>query len=239
MKHFSGFPARMQFTPIPNLLFSSLLPQIDDIAELKTTLHIFEALYRKRGYPRFVTRHEMEGNPGLLSSLRGGDSPPAEVMRHALETAARRGTILHIALDNGGRASEDVYFINTAQNRDIVEKVRQGTLNLSGLKGRGQPVADMEIEEPPDIFTLYEQNVGMLTPIIADELRQAEGLYPDGWIQDAIKEAIAHNKRNWRYTQAILERWAVEGRDIGTHRRGIKTDPDRYVKGKYGGMVKR
>lgn len=32
MKQFNGFPARMQFTPIPNLFFSMLLPQIDDVA---------------------------------------------------------------------------------------------------------------------------------------------------------------------------------------------------------------
>lgn len=51
MKQFSGFPAKMQFTPVPNSFFSTLLPQISDIAELKTTLHIFRALYHKRGYP--------------------------------------------------------------------------------------------------------------------------------------------------------------------------------------------
>ena len=55
MKQFKGFPARMQFTPVPNLFFSSLLPQINDIAELKTTLHIFRAIYGKKGYPRFVS----------------------------------------------------------------------------------------------------------------------------------------------------------------------------------------
>ena len=55
MKQFSGFPAKMRFTPIPNLFFSNLLTQINDIAELKTTLHIFWSLYGKRGYPRFVT----------------------------------------------------------------------------------------------------------------------------------------------------------------------------------------
>ncbi|GAH84943.1 unnamed protein product, partial [marine sediment metagenome] len=31
MEQFRGFPAKMQFTPLPNLFFSSLLPQISDI----------------------------------------------------------------------------------------------------------------------------------------------------------------------------------------------------------------
>ena len=31
----------------------------------------------------------------------------------------------------------------------------------------------------------------MLTPLIADELREAEKQYPESWIKDAIKEAVA------------------------------------------------
>jgi len=57
---------------------------------------------------------------------------------------------------------------------------------------------------------------------------------------DAIKEAANQNKRKWSYISAILERWAAEGRSDGTYRRDTKkTDPDKYIKGKYGHMVQR
>ncbi len=237
MKQFSGFPAKMQFTPLPNLFFSSLLPQINDIAELKTILHIFEALYRKRGYPRFITYRELLGNTSLMSSLRETAKPPDQVLRNALEMATQRGTILHIALDRAG-AAEDVYFLNTDYDRQIVAKIQDGELQLSGLKAGGQIY--LETEEQPDIFTLYEQNIGMLTPIIADELREAEKLYPATWIKDAIKEAVNQSKHKWSYISAILERWSSEGRGNGTYRRDFKkTDPDKYIKGKYGHMVRR
>ena len=50
MKAFSGFPAgKVHFTPLPNLFFSQLLPAIDDLAELKVTLHIFWLLHQKKG----------------------------------------------------------------------------------------------------------------------------------------------------------------------------------------------
>ena len=92
----------------------------------------------------------------------------------------------------------------------------------------------------PDIFSLYEQNIGMLTPIIADELREAEKLYPQGWIKDAIKEAVNHGKRKWSYVLAILERWSVEGRSDGAYQRDSKKrDPDKYIKQRYGHMVQR
>jgi len=237
MKQFTGFPARMQFTPVPNLFFSRLLPQINDMAELKTTLHILETLYHKRGYPRFVTYRELLANKSLMSSLSQITRPADEVLRNALGMATKRGTILHIALAKDGK-DEDIYFLNTESDRQAIAKIQSGELHLPGLKAERQ--AYIETEEPPDIYTLYEQNIGMLTPIIAEELREAETLYPEIWIRDAIKEAVNQNKRKWRYIAAILERWATEGKGDGTYRRDFKkTDPDRYVRQKYGNLVKR
>ena len=238
MKQLSGFPARMQFTPIPNIFFSHLLPQISDITELKTTLYIFWLLYPKKGYPRFTTYQELLNDKSLMSSLRERDKAPDEVLGDALEMAVNRGTILHIALDRDG-TPEDIYFLNTESNRQIVAKIKNGELRLSGLKAGEQAQPDVEIEPQPDIFTLYEQNIGMLTPMIAEELGNAEKLYPKDWIRDAIKEAVSLNKRNWRYIAKILEHWSAEGRGNGTHRRDStkETGPDKYFKGKYGHMV--
>jgi len=236
MEQFKGFPAKMQFTPLPNLFFSTLLPQINDITELKTTLHIFGTLYRKRGYPRFVSYRELLSDKSLVSSLRETTRPLDEVLRNALEMAAKRGTILHLVLSRDG-VPEDIYFLNTVANRQTIAKIQSGELSLSGLKTERQTY--IETEEQPDLFTLYEQNIGMLTPMIAEELRDAEKLYPETWIKDAIKEAVSLNKRNWRYIARILERWSAEGKSDGTYRRYSKTDPDKYIKGKYGHMVRR
>ena len=238
MKQFTGFPAKMQFTPLPNLFLSSLLPQISDISELKVTLHIFEILYRKKGYPRFVTFRELSSNTSLVNSLKEATKPPSEALGKALEMATQRGTILHIVLDRDG-APEDIYFLNTESDRQIVAKIQNGELILSGLKAEKQ--IDIETEEQPDIFTLYEQNIGMLTPMIADNLRDALKVYPESWIRDAIKEAVNQSKRKWSYISAILERWSSEGKGNGTYKRDSakKTSPDKYIKGKYGHMVRR
>ena len=236
MKQFSGFPAKMEFTPIPNVFFSRLLPQISNIAELRTTLHIFWILYHKRGYPRFITYKELLGNTSLMSSLTEGAKPPDEVLRNALEMAIKRGTILHTIVDRDG-APEDIYFLNSVSDSQIVAKIRKGEFCLPGLEARKQ--AYIETEEQPDIFTLYEQNIGMLTPMIAEELMEAEKQYPEVWIRDAIKEAVTQNKRKWNYISAILERWSAEGKSDGTYRRDSKTVPDKYIKQRYGHMVKR
>ena len=67
--------------------------------------------------------------------------------------------------------------------------------------------------ERPNIFELYEQNIGLLQPLLAEELEEAEATYPPGWILEAFKIAVEHNVRHWRYIRSILERWDREGRD--------------------------
>ncbi len=236
MKKFSGFPARMEFTPLPNLVFSSLLPQISDMAELKTTLYVLAAIYRKRGYPRYVTYDELLGDASLMSGLKGAAGPADAVLRNSLKMAAERGTLLSLAVEKDG-VSEEIYFLNNGANRETVAKIQDGEVKLGGLKAV-EP-AYVEAGEPSDIFTLYEQNIGMLTPMIADELSGAEKLYPPEWIREAIKEAVNQNKRKWSYISAILENWAAEGKHGAYQRDSKKTDPDKYIKGKYGHMVRR
>lgn len=237
MKPFQGFPTRMDFTPVPNLFLSRLMPQITDIAELKTILHIFMSIYSKKGYPRFVSLSELLNKASLMQNLKQADKQAEDTLAHSLESAVKRGVILHLEADCNGKP-EDIYFLNTQSDRQAIERIKSGELNLPGFETKAIPVA--QTEELPDIFTLYEDNIGMLTPIIADELKEAEKLYPYEWINDAIKKAVEQNIRKWSYISAILERWSAEGRSDGAYRRDSeKEDPDKYIKGKYGHMVRR
>jgi DNA replication protein len=236
MKQFAGFPARSQYTRIENIFFSELMPRIDDINELRVTLYVFEMLYRKRGVPQYVSFREMLANPAVGKTLQGADDIK-KVLHEALKKAVERGTLL--TLDLKGKSSDEAYFLNTGNNRQTVARIQNGEMKLEGREIEVLPVSSQV--EPPDIFTLYEENIGMLTPVIADELREADKIYPSGWISDAIKAAVANNKRSWAYISKILERWTTEGRSDGTHGRHTQenTDPDKYVKGKYGHLVRR
>jgi DNA replication protein len=237
MKQFEGFPARMQFTPVPNLFLSRLVPQIDDINELKTTLHLFRIVYTRRGFPQYVTRSEMLADSGLAESLKAADGAFEEILDSSLDKAAGRGTVISIEFGTD-ETVEKVYLVNTEKNREAAEKITTGEIELSGLSVNTVRRLPGETEQLPDIFTLYEENVGMLNPMIAEWLKEAEKLYPGSWIRDAIKEAVSLNKRNWRYIDRILENWAAEGRDDGAHRRDSKTGTAKYGKQKYGHMVK-
>jgi DNA replication protein len=237
MKLFDGFPARMKFTSVPNLFISKLLPQIDDINELKTTLHIFRLIYGKKGYPRFVTYSELIADNSLVQSLAVKDNEAGKTLENALDLAVERGTVIRIELEHNENR-EELFFLNTENDKKAIEKIIKGEIIIKGLKPGKRTRSGAETEPLPDIFTLYEENIGMLTPLIAEWLKEAENLYPESWIRDAIKEAVGLNKRNWRYIDRILENWSAEGRGDGTHRRDSKTDPAKYRKQKYDHLVK-
>jgi len=237
MKPFQGFPARMEFTPIPNLFFSRLLPCINDIAELKTILYIFTSIYGKKGYPRFVSRSQLLGNTSLIQSLGQDNKTAQKALDNALQASVKRGILLHLAVEKDTKA-EDIYCLNTPSDSQALAKVQNGDLKLPEMEVKA--ISPAGAGEAPNIFALYEDNIGMLTPLIADELKAAEKLYPPGWISEAFKIAVNRNIRKWDYISAILERWSREGKGDGTHKRDAeKEDPDRYIKGKYGHMVQR
>lgn len=208
MRGFAGFSAGKQpATPIPNLFFSDLLPVIDDLAELKVTLHLFWLIGRKRGALRYARLDELLKDEQLLGGLVTESATGEEVLRGALERAVARGTLLHVTVQRG-EASEEWYMVNSPAGREVLNKLRYSDLDLLADISE-----DLQLQmERPTVFVLYEQNIGMLTPMIAEELRDAERHYPAEWITDAFREAVSGNKRSWKYVQAILERWRDEGR---------------------------
>jgi DnaD/phage-associated family protein len=63
------------------------------------------------------------------------------------------------------------------------------------------------------VFRVYEENIGPLTPLITESISAALHEHPEADIVDAIKVAVEHNARSWKYVTAVLRRWSVEGRD--------------------------
>ena len=246
MKAFSGFPKRMRYTSIPTPFLISILPQISDIIELKVTLHIFWLLSRERDYSRFVTFQELAADKILIEGIEVKKSPksPLELLRRGLDLAERRGTILRTVIDNDGNQQE-LFYLNTEDNRRAAIKLKSGGL-MSALGGL-MPTPELPTEEDrgseeehPNVFALYEKNIGMLTPMIAEQLKEAEKTYPIEWIEDAFQEAVSLNKRNWRYISKILERWATQGRSDGKRKRYYQEiiDPKEYLR-RYGHLIRR
>jgi DNA replication protein len=212
-RQLSSSQGKIDFISLPDSFFTRMMPKIQDLAELKIVLYVSYLILRKQEHP----------HPGITgvtdkelksAICRLSAELDEETLRQSMDLAIEHGTLLHTTLNING-VLEDIY-------------------SLPALMYRSP--------QPPavNIFALYEQNIGMITPMIAEELKEAEKLYPPQWIEEAFKEAVTLNKRSWKYIARILERWASEGKDSGEYRRDIKKNgSDKYVKGKYGHLVQR
>jgi DnaD/phage-associated family protein len=208
-RRFGGFPSGARATAVPSVFFSELLPQIEHEGELRVTLYVIYALGRRKGYPRFVTFGELQAEAPLLSSLSdGGPQTAVERLEKGLAEAVERGSILRLELEREGRP-ESLFFLNTPSDRRAVEQLRDGRIDIGRTL---PPVQTAPASQRGNVYQLYEENIGPLTPLVAEELREAEELYPYEWLEEALREAALQNKRSWRYAAAILQRWATEGR---------------------------
>jgi len=228
VKGFAGFPAGKQpYTPVPNIFFSELLPDMDHLAELKVTLHIFWLLTQKKGVRRYVSSEELAADGRLLAGLSAPGVSSLEAMGDALDRAVARGTLLRVT-SGGSSDRRDWYFVNSEKGRRAVADL------LAGKWSPAEAGQALQLQaQRPNIFVLYEQNIGPLTPLLAEQLMEAENTYPASWIEDAFREAVELNKRSWRYVQRILERWATEGKKDEASRRGDNQDRRRFIEGKY------
>ena len=242
MRRFPGFPDRMELVPIPGAIFGTLLREIDDLAELKTLLHVLRLLHAQARAPRFVRRAALLADGGLLEALGSLDGRADErTIADAIDHAVGRGTLLAIHVTDG-TTEDECYLLNTRANQRIAQQVLDGERKLGELGPLPAPREPARSDERLTIYDLYEQNIGLLTPLLADELREATESYPAAWIEDAFREAVAQNKRSWRYVQRVLETWSSRGRGTsGTtwRRADPPEDPRRYLEGRYGRLVQR
>jgi DnaD/phage-associated family protein len=216
MKTFKGFTDTESFTQLPDKFFHQLLNQIDDIAELKVTLY---CLWR------------VEHMDGPFRALQGSDFNTRELglsaddIRLGLEKAVKRGSLLNVKKDEA-----DYFLLNSPRGRAVVQAMESGNWNPEGAG------SNLSFERP-NIFRLYEENIGPLTPLIADALKDAEETYSAEWIADTIDLAVRNNKRSWKYCEAILKRWKEEGRGEKQDRRDAEKDRDKYIKGEYADYI--
>ena len=154
----------------------------------------------------------------------GSTSQEAEItLQESLARAVQRGTLLRATVKLEAELS--LYFFNTSRGRAAAEAIQNGDWRPSG-----DPQIPVELgPERPSIYHLYEQNIGPMTPLLADDLRDAEDTYPAKWIEEAFHIAVEKNVRNWRYISAILRRWHERGYDGRETRRDTEKSRRQYA----------
>ena len=213
MKTFKGFTDSESFTQLPDTFFHQLFNQIDDAAELKVTLYFLWRVEHIDGPFRALCESDFDGKELGLS---------ADEIRAGIEQAVKRGSIL-----KSQHEADVFYFLNSPRGRVAAEAFANGNWRESAK------IMSAPVVERPNVFKLYEENIGPLTPMIADMLKDAEETFSQEWIAEALEVAVKNNARSWKYVEAILKRWKEKGKYEGKDRQDAGKGSERYTKSEF------
>ncbi len=204
---FEGFPGIGKATAIPNSFFSTVLPAMRETGDLLAFLWVARLVQEQQGEARFVTAAQIREHPDATASFTalagGGDGGNAEALDRGLAACVELGALLALDLAGGG-IEETAYFVNNPAARRAVARARGGELELRP----GAIAYEPQPARRPNIFHLYEEHIGTITPLVAERLIAASELFPQHLIESAFREAAERNVRNWRYIERILQRWS-------------------------------
>jgi DnaD/phage-associated family protein len=217
-----GLPDQGGFVSVPNLFFSFLLENITDIATLKLAFRTIFLIQREAGNVRFVTMNSLLSDSSLVLAIAPSNTKDFErIVRSGIQDILDLGVFLKTFVEVGGR-TEELLFLSNNRNGGIISKIQKGEIVLPKLPG-ASPIA--EYIPQPNIFQIYEESIGILTPLIAERLKELEEEFPEAWLYDAIKEATMQNRMRLSYVEGILRRWRQDGRGYETSRGNSGTIP--------------
>src|SRR5262245_53427290 len=168
VRTFSGFPdGTLAATPVPNLFFARLLPEIDSLAELKLTLYVLWRTSPGPRNPSWLALDELKRDQALQAGLAGQPGGPGAALQAGLAAATARGPLLRATVAYADRERE-VVAANPGRGRRGLAALRAGAAAAPAPAIPERPVA--RASDRPPIFELYEESVGLVQPLIADEL---------------------------------------------------------------------
>lgn len=182
-----------------------------DLSELKAVLMVLRLSGASTTHA--VASSDLQG-PRVARMVAGPHNPEGAQKRtqRAVDRAVANGTLLRVSTGTGMERRD---FLLAASNRarSLVDRLRAN--EADSAREMGLPdVPDVSVYRP-NIYAFYEQHLGPLTPLVADQLRDAERSYPRGWIEGAIVAAADSNARNWRYIETVLSHWEETGAPSG------------------------
>ncbi|MBI5825849.1 MAG: DnaD domain protein [Chloroflexi bacterium] len=219
MSNFNGFTSSETFTQVPDS-FIRMMNEIEDVAELKVTLYAIWRIEHIEGNFRALCETDFETESLGLS---------LDEIQRGLGECLERGTLLKASYE-----ASVFYFLNSPRGRLAAEAFSKGQWREVG-RIMSAPFASRK----SNVFKLYEENIGALTPLLSDMLKEAEKNYPSAWFEEAFEIAVSRNIRNWKYVEAILARWKENGKDERKDRADTVKDAKRYTDSEFSEFLNR
>lgn len=185
-------------TRVPNAVLSAVLDEVEESETVKLILRAVWLLERQRGFPASITVNELRHDRVLIRVFKS-----QERFNAALDQSLNLGVLIKFELNNA-----DALMLNTVSATRQVEHAK-GTQPES-IDDDGWD-ASVGSEMPDDAFRAYEENIGILSPMIRENITAALQDFSDEDIIEAIKIAVENENRSWSYVAGVLRRWARDG----------------------------
>jgi hypothetical protein len=197
------------YTQVPNDFFT-LINDMDD-AELRVSLVMIRETF---GF------HREEFKMGL-NKLADASGLSRNGAKAGAEAAAERGTFRRTNPDAQGSAEWELIVDQSADaGWSASDHVGSQSVTPPWSASDQQSTVKESIKEikkasttahTTNNYRTYEQNIGPLTPLIADAIKDAEETYTAAWVSRAIAEAAASNARSIKYIFGILAGYKQRG----------------------------
>ena len=130
---------------------------------------------------------------------------------------------------SGLKELEDAGYLKRSQERGEDGQFSSGTVDVYEKPSSENPITvnsplvindvlvsnektTNEESEFGKVIGYYQDNIGVLTPIIGDKIKDACEEFSSSWIIEAIEEATTREKRSWSYVMGCLKNWKREGK---------------------------
>ena len=204
-------------------LIRYLIESVTDAKALKVSLTLLSIIENENPIPveeNEILNNEML-NKGLLLNKHS--------IRTGLNTAVQDQAILKL-YKSDDETKTSFYIANIEHWIQSAKSSGYLLQNIVNNNHPNKPEKSQHINEPINIYRLYETHIGTITPSISEELKEAEALYDPAWITEAFNIAVTSEKNNWRYISTILTRWNLEGKKDGKFRRHTQApDNNKYI----------
>lgn len=194
-----GFPLSDDYatTRVPNAVLGRLLSSVSDPQVIKLILRAVWLLERQNGYPRFISSEQLRSDRVLSMVLSD-----AQTFEDALQDAVKFGVLARVAINGVDRL-----MLNT-------ESARRASVEIGEVETVDDDDgwdAPAERSMPANAFMAYEDNIGLLSPMIRENILSALEDFTDEDITRAIRIAIENESRSWSFVAGVLRRWSREG----------------------------
>jgi len=142
--------------------------------------------------------------PGLIADKDGRPFPHSFIANRLNITQELLKRTLKKCIEEGRIEENDsgIHIVNFEAYQSEYERQKP----YREKKKSEAPQAPQDPQDPDfsELVKIYEENIGVLSPVIGGELKEVYKLYKKDYIAFSIEEAARANKKNWRYIEGVL-----------------------------------